>query len=413
MIVGSAELRAQTYAANIPDNVFDYSYQSAETWQGSKFREKRSFVSNSYAMASFSSDGIWGIAPLLGSSTSGIGSQMTYGYRLSPIYNVEASLGFGVLPYADWKVSRTDIDYYDAAFSSVGNLDLKAFFNITSYASRLEDPGRLELLYGAGLSFAYNGAFSVGIVSSIRLKYNITNTFALYVEPELAYYDNRLNGSSLASDNGNVRTSISAGVAVRFLDDYPLTLRGGSEGGGFSRDWEPTDRSVALSTNLIYWAMAIPNIGVEVPLHRKISVVGELSVPWYSNRNAGYNYQVMNGTVEGRYWFRGCFESGFFGGVGASLGYYDLQYDSKGVQSALFVVGGATGGYYQKVSSTMGFEFALSVGVLQSDNKRYEPDTDDGCLVYQSTESLQYLGATNARVALVWRPNFRALRKKK
>ncbi|MFR9650209.1 MAG: DUF3575 domain-containing protein [Rikenellaceae bacterium] len=199
--------------------------------------------------------------------------------------------------------------------------------------------------------------------------------------------------------------SVEFGINLRFANDTPLY------GVGCGKASESSSRGVGLRTNLLYWAASIPNIGVEVPIKRNFSLVGEYAIPWFKNRNAGYAYQIMNGLLEARYYFsRSLNYEGIYAGAVGTIGCFDLLQNESGIQNAFYYTAGVTVGYYKSISRCLGIDFSLSGGIFRGDLKHYTPDSEFDCLVYQYTQAFEYIGPINARVSVVWSPSFKSRR---
>ncbi|MFR9650208.1 MAG: hypothetical protein SNJ33_06185 [Rikenellaceae bacterium] len=198
-----------TYAQNrdiaIPsENIFDYAYQRTDSWSGSKFAQSRSFSSNSYSSVIMGVNYIWGSDATIEGSACGIYSGVMFGYRLSPVHNIELAASYGVLPYTDWQVSRLGEVYNQTSYTSQNSLSIKYLFNVTSYANRLEDPDRFEFLIGAGANLHYFGddglnEFAPGANTSLRFKYNITNMLSLHLEPSMSLIRSQLGGGGITT----------------------------------------------------------------------------------------------------------------------------------------------------------------------------------------------------------------------
>ena len=85
-----------------------------------------------------------------------------------------------------------------------------------------------------------------------------------------------------------------------------------------------------------------PNISLEVPIDGSWSVAGEWIFAWWDDNKHHRCYEYLAGEVEGRYWFehhtRECPLNGWFAGVYAQAGYYDLERASRGERGELWGV---------------------------------------------------------------------------
>lgn len=182
----------------------------------------------------------------------------------------------------------------------------------------------------------------------------------------------------------------------------------------------------ALKTNLLYDAATILNVSIEVPIGKRWSVAAEYVFPWWLEKGKQHALQVLYGTIEGRYWFppklktpsKGQFNcmTGWFVGVYAMAGYYDLEYAGKGLQGESLLSVGVTGGYAHSIGRNLRMEYSLGVGYMQTQYRSYEErlmSDDTWHLVRQNNGVFSWFGPTQAKISLVWMlhtPNFRRSR---
>ena len=89
----------------------------------------------------------------------------------------------------------------------------------------------------------------------------------------------------------------------------------------------------ALKTNLLFDLVSALNVEVEVPISKRFSVATDWVFPWWTLDNGCANskrsrLQVLNGNLEGRYWFGNREQkrllNGWFAGFYAGGGLYDF-----------------------------------------------------------------------------------------
>ena len=164
----------------------------------------------------------------------------------------------------------------------------------------------------------------------------------------------------------------------------------------------------ALKTNLLFDALTVLNVELEVPIRNRWSVLGEWTFPWWLSKDNSKALQLLNGNVEGRYWFGNRSNrqvmTGWFAGIYAGMGKYDFENNSKGYQGDFKLSTGLTAGYAHKINrkGTLRMEYSLGVGYLKTDYKKYRGSTDDEFLIWQNDGTLNYFGPTRAKVSLVW-----------
>ncbi len=164
----------------------------------------------------------------------------------------------------------------------------------------------------------------------------------------------------------------------------------------------------ALKTNLLFDVLTVLNVELEVPIKKRWSVLGEWTFPWWLAKDNSRALQLLNGNVEGRYWFGNRSNrqvmTGWFAGLYAGMGKYDFENNSKGYQGDFNLSVGLTAGYAHTINrkGTLRMEYSLGVGYLKTDYKKYIGSTNDEFLIWQNDGKLNYFGPTRAKVSFVW-----------
>ncbi|MFI3266654.1 MAG: DUF3575 domain-containing protein [Rikenellaceae bacterium] len=183
----------------------------------------------------------------------------------------------------------------------------------------------------------------------------------------------------------------------------------------------------ALKTNLLFDAATLINVEVEVPIGQRWSIAGEWIFPWWTTcGNSGNSWQkggstssrntlqVLNGNIEGKYWFGDRTNrpvmTGWHLGLYAGGGLYDLEYDAEGYQGEFFIAAGISGGYAHTInkSGNLRMEYSLGVGYMQTDYRYYKEHfgiDDTWHTMRQNNGEYTWIGPTRARVSLVWMLN--------
>ncbi len=165
---------------------------------------------------------------------------------------------------------------------------------------------------------------------------------------------------------------------------------------------------LALKTNLLYDIAAIPTIEVEVPIGERWSVAGEWIFPWWVTSDNAYALQLLSGQIEGKYWFGDRTNkpqlTGWFAGLYAGGGLYDLQWDGNGYQGEFYIAAGLSAGYAHTInkSGSLRMEYSLGVGYLSTEYRYYEGMDNNEFLVWQHDGKYTWIGPTKAKVSLVW-----------
>lgn len=172
----------------------------------------------------------------------------------------------------------------------------------------------------------------------------------------------------------------------------------------------------ALKTNLLFDALSLVNLEVEVPIGKRWSVAGEAILPWWTWDNGKADskrnrIQLFNANLEGRYWFGKRADrpmmTGWFAGMYVGGGLYDLEYKAKGYQGEFFIMGGLSGGYAHTINrkGNLRMEYALGIGYLRTDYRYYESHfapTNVWHPLHNKAGRYSWFGPTKVKVSFVW-----------
>ena len=167
----------------------------------------------------------------------------------------------------------------------------------------------------------------------------------------------------------------------------------------------------ALKTNLLYDLASAINVELEIPIGDRWSILGEYIFPWWLIENKQYALQVINANLETRYWFGNRDDrpklTGWFAGLYAGGGYYDIEWGSKGYQGEFYVSTGLTGGYAHRLgkSNSLRMEYSLGAGYFKTKYREYNPVfgiDDQWHLIHQKNGNYSWIGPTRLKVSLVW-----------
>lgn len=175
---------------------------------------------------------------------------------------------------------------------------------------------------------------------------------------------------------------------------------------------KPIKRSlIALKTNLLFDAASLLNMEVEVPLGKRWSIAGEWICPWWLWEREQVCLQVMSGNIEARLWLGNRTNrlqmTGWFVGLYAGAGLYDLEWKTKGYQGEFFIAAGLSGGYAHVINKkgTLRMEYSLGMGYMQTKYREYTPINGGEILAWQKDGKYTWVGPTRAEVSLVWMIN--------
>lgn len=162
-----------------------------------------------------------------------------------------------------------------------------------------------------------------------------------------------------------------------------------------------------LTTNLLYDAALVPNIGVGIGVTDRVTLLADWMYARWSNRDKRRYWRIYGGDVEARYRIGNSHKRSPLGGhhvgVYGSMACYDFQTgrDHKGVLSDKYnYVVGLSYTYSLPVATRLHVDFSLGVGYLWGIYKKHTPIDD--CDVWLSTNKLRWFGPTRAGVSLVW-----------
>ena len=181
----------------------------------------------------------------------------------------------------------------------------------------------------------------------------------------------------------------------------------------------------ALKTNLLFDALSLVNLELEVPIGKRFSVAGEVIFPWWSIDNGKANskrhrIQVLNVNIEGKCWLGNRDKrpamTGWYTGLYIGSGIYDLEYSAKGYQGEASIIGGISGGYAHTINKrgNLRLEYSLGVGYMQTNYRYYEVHysfMEEWHPMHNLEGKYSFIGPTRAKVSLVWMLNKRGARK--
>lgn len=168
----------------------------------------------------------------------------------------------------------------------------------------------------------------------------------------------------------------------------------------------PERSRLSLRTNALFDVLLVPNIGAELSLSPRWSVMGECWFPWWTSKDNSRALQLLFFGVEGRYWLgdrtrherlRGIFVGAFAGG-----GKYDLENHSKGYQGEFYIAAGASIGHVYRLNRSLGLECSLGIGFLRTNYRHYVGVEDNKYLVWQNNGRYTWIGPVKANVSLLW-----------
>ena len=163
---------------------------------------------------------------------------------------------------------------------------------------------------------------------------------------------------------------------------------------------------LAARTNLLYDAVVIPNVGVEVYLGKQLTLGADWFYTWFKSDTHHRYWQGYGGYLTLRKYFGeeegvNPFKGHHLGIYGTMLT-YDVEWGGRGYQSPTKWGwgGGVEYGYSMPIGRRLDLDFNLGIGY--QGGKYYEYLPMDGHYVWQSTHHRNWFGPTKAEVSLKW-----------
>lgn len=175
----------------------------------------------------------------------------------------------------------------------------------------------------------------------------------------------------------------------------------------------PKNFYMDIRTNMLYDALALPNIGVDLYLGKNLSIGGNWLYGWWKTDRHSRYWRAYGGELNGRWWFgraaRGKPLSGHHLGVYGQAYTYDFEWGGKGemggkpgdnMWNRCFWAAGVEYGFSLPVARRINIDFSLGLGYTEGTYYKYHPE--DGHYVWESTHKRRYVGPTKLEAALVW-----------
>lgn len=162
---------------------------------------------------------------------------------------------------------------------------------------------------------------------------------------------------------------------------------------------------LAVKTNLLYDAVAVPNIGIEFTFGKGWTVGLDWMYAWWHNDHKHRYWRTYGGDIYVRKWFgkkskKGALSGHHIGLYGQMLT-YDFEWGSRGYISDKWnYAGGVEYGYSLPIAKRLNLDFTVGVGYWGGQYKEYKPIDDH--YVWQITKQRHWWGPTKAEVSLVW-----------
>lgn len=168
-----------------------------------------------------------------------------------------------------------------------------------------------------------------------------------------------------------------------------------------------------IKTNLLYDALALPNIGVDFYVGKNFSVGANWIYGWWDKDSTHRYWRAYGGDLNFRWWFGSKAHekplSGHHIGLFAGVITYDFEFGGKGYMGGLpgenlwhrcNFISGVEYGYSLPISRRLNIDFSLALGYVGGRMIKYIPEGNS--YYWQSTSKVRYFGPTKLEISLVW-----------
>lgn len=170
---------------------------------------------------------------------------------------------------------------------------------------------------------------------------------------------------------------------------------------------------MALKTNMLYDALALPSLSAEFYLGKNFSAVANWTYGWWDTDRTHHYWRAYGGDLAVRWWFgRKALEKPLTGhhiGVYGGIFTYDFEFGGTGYMGGLphetlwnrsLRMAGIEYGYSLPVAKRLNIDFTIGIGYMGGKYIKYIPD--NGRYLWQSTHKINWFGPTKAEISLVW-----------
>lgn len=168
-----------------------------------------------------------------------------------------------------------------------------------------------------------------------------------------------------------------------------------------------------IRTNMLYDALALPNIGADFYLGKNFSIGINWLYGWWDVDRRHRYWRAYGGEINGRWWFGSLSHrkplAGHHIGVYGQIYTYDFEWGGKGQMGGkpgdnlwdrCLWAAGIEYGFSLPVARRFNIDFSLGLGYSEGTYYKYTPF--EGHYVWTGTHNRHYWGPTKLEVALVW-----------
>lgn len=156
----------------------------------------------------------------------------------------------------------------------------------------------------------------------------------------------------------------------------------------------------ALESNLLFDAVAIPNIGAEVAVWQGLTLGASYQYIWMRNTSQARWHRFQGAEATANWYFDTPFQ-GHHIGIYGQICTWDITLNGRGYLAERWTGGGGIAyGYNLPISTRFNLDFEIGIGYIHGNMHRYS--TPDNHRVWQSLKPLNWVGPTKLCVTLQW-----------
>lgn len=170
---------------------------------------------------------------------------------------------------------------------------------------------------------------------------------------------------------------------------------------------------MGIKTNMLFDALAVPNIGAEFYLGKNYTIVANWMYGWWDTDRTHKYWRIYGGDIAFRWWFGREAQvkplQGHHLGAYAGVVTYDFENGGTGYMGGLpgrplwarcSYYGGIEYGYSKPITRRLNIDFTIGLGYLGGEYIVYDPQ--GSCYVWKETRMRHWFGPTKAEISLVW-----------
>lgn len=170
---------------------------------------------------------------------------------------------------------------------------------------------------------------------------------------------------------------------------------------------------MALKSNMVADALALPEIGAEFYLGKNMTIVGNWMYGWWDNDKSHRYWRAYGGDIALRWWVGSAAHrkplTGHHVGVYAGVVTYDFEFGGRGYMGGrpghslwdrCMKYCGAEYGYSLPIARRLNIDFTIGLGYLCGKYVEYVPKGH--CYAWEATKEKHWIGPTKLEVSLVW-----------